>query len=143
MTAATAAAPSRTSVSPLPIVRQSVRDLLMSSASYHELDPESRKRMAALMVQVCNTAAALVIEEIESDSEVRGARIEDGGWRIEDGKTDRCDVGSRRSLACAADEDQTKPLGADTGDQGSRVENPASTIAVTNNTATPTRANTT
>jgi hypothetical protein len=70
MTAATVAAPRSVqscTTSPLPIVRQTVRDLLMSSQAYYELDPESRRRMAELMVQVCNTAASLVLEEMESD----------------------------------------------------------------------------
>jgi hypothetical protein len=54
---------------PLPVVRRVVRDLLLSSPSYRALDRDSQHEMAAAMVKVCYTAAALKREEIESDSD--------------------------------------------------------------------------
>jgi hypothetical protein len=52
---------------PLPLVRQTVRDLLLSSAAFHSLDPQRRQEIAQAMVKVCHTAVALLQEEIESD----------------------------------------------------------------------------
>ncbi len=43
---------------PAPEVRQTVRDLLMSSEAYHALDPEKKRAMAQAMVQVCQTAVS-------------------------------------------------------------------------------------
>ena len=56
---------------PMPVVRATVRDLLLSSPAYRELDPESRRRMAESMVRVCHTAVSLVKEELESDTDAR------------------------------------------------------------------------
>jgi hypothetical protein len=50
---------------PAPEVRQTVRDLLLSSESYHALDPEKKREMARAMVQVCQTAVSLLQEEAE------------------------------------------------------------------------------
>ena len=55
---------------PLPIVRQTVRELLLSSPAYHDLPAEQQKEMASLMVRVCDTAARLVQEEIASAANV-------------------------------------------------------------------------
>lgn len=56
---------------PLPIVRQSVRDLLISSPAYHQLSRDKQKEMASLMVRVCHAATSLLAEELESDREAR------------------------------------------------------------------------
>src|SRR5215475_12642122 len=53
---------------PLPIVRETVRDLLLSSAAYHSLDPEARKDTAQALVSVCHTAVSLLQEEARSSS---------------------------------------------------------------------------
>src|SRR5215475_7696507 len=52
---------------PLPIVRQTVRDLLLSSAAYHSLDPEQKQQIAKSLVTVCQTAVSLLKEEAKSD----------------------------------------------------------------------------
>lgn len=51
---------------PLPIVRQTVRDILHCCPAFSELDPPKRKELAQAMVKVCNTAAMLIVEEIDS-----------------------------------------------------------------------------
>src|SRR6185369_9439460 len=53
---------------PLPVVRETVRDLLLSSAAYHELDPGKRQEVAQALVRVCQTAVSLIKEEAKSDS---------------------------------------------------------------------------
>jgi hypothetical protein len=58
--------PSTGSGSPLPIVRQTVRDLLLSSAAYHSLDAEKRHAIAQALVTVCQTAVSLLEEEAHS-----------------------------------------------------------------------------
>ncbi len=55
----------------LPLVRGTVRSLLLASPSYQELDEAQRKRMAASMVRVSHAAAALLHEEMQSDREAR------------------------------------------------------------------------
>ena len=60
--------PERQNQQPLPIVRQTVRDLLLSSAAYHSLDPEQRQQIAKSLVTVCQTAVSLLKEEANSDS---------------------------------------------------------------------------
>jgi hypothetical protein len=58
----------RPAIDPLPHVRQSVRDLLLSSAAFHELDPESRRSLAQALVTVCHAAVALFQEEAQGDA---------------------------------------------------------------------------
>src|SRR3712207_2937727 len=52
---------------PLPLVRSTVRDVLLAAPTFHELPPADRRRLAEAMVTVCNAAASLLREEIESD----------------------------------------------------------------------------
>jgi hypothetical protein len=52
---------------PLPVVRETVRDLLLSSAAYHSLDSDKRREIARAMVTVCQTAVSLLEEEARSD----------------------------------------------------------------------------
>jgi hypothetical protein len=51
---------------PLPVVRKTVRDLLLSSAAYQSLDPETRRETAQALVSVCHTAVSLLEEEARS-----------------------------------------------------------------------------
>ncbi len=51
---------------PFPLVRETVRSLLLSSPAYLKLDPRSRHQMARDMVRVSHAAATLLREEIES-----------------------------------------------------------------------------
>lgn len=51
---------------PQPLVRQAVRDLLLSSAAYHSLDPQTRQETARALVTVCQTAVSLLAEEATS-----------------------------------------------------------------------------
>ncbi|MCB0208151.1 MAG: hypothetical protein KDJ52_02400 [Anaerolineae bacterium] len=62
---------------PLPVVRQTVRDLLLASPAYHELPPEQQREMASLMVRVCDTAARLVQEDMTSTAEVQALLVRD------------------------------------------------------------------
>jgi hypothetical protein len=59
---------------PLPVVRKTVRALLLSSPAYHALDRDGREQLARSMVRVCHAAAALIREEAESDNLVRQSR---------------------------------------------------------------------
>lgn len=61
-----------TSESPSTLIRETVRDLLLSSAAYHSLDPEKRSEIAKSMVNVCQTAVSLLAEEANT-SEMVGA----------------------------------------------------------------------
>ena len=56
---------------PLPIVRATVRSLLLSSPSYLALEQPRRDKLAKAMVRVCTTAASLIQEEMESDREAQ------------------------------------------------------------------------
>ncbi len=47
-------------------VRAAVRNLLLSAASFHGLDPIQRREVAQATVKVCQTAVALLREEAES-----------------------------------------------------------------------------
>ncbi len=58
---------------PLPIVREAVRAILLSSPAYLQLSPEERRQLARAMVRVCDTAASLIGEEMESHDEARRA----------------------------------------------------------------------
>lgn len=60
------------SAAPLPHVRETVRALLLSTPAYGELDGSQRRKLAAAMVKVCQSAADLVQEELAS--EARAAR---------------------------------------------------------------------
>ncbi len=51
---------------PLPLVRQTVRAILLSSPAYSTLDAASRRQMAEAMVKVCHRAALLIREETDS-----------------------------------------------------------------------------
>jgi hypothetical protein len=57
----------------LPIVRTAVRDLLMSAPAYYQLSANEQRQLASLLVKVCQTAAALLVEEVESDQQAREA----------------------------------------------------------------------
>ena len=48
---------------PLPEVRTAVRDLLLSTRGFEELDPEQRRQVAQGMVRICHAAAMLQREE--------------------------------------------------------------------------------
>jgi hypothetical protein len=54
----------------LPLVRNVVRNLLLSSAAYQELDTETRREVAQKLVTVCDTAVRLIQKERELDREV-------------------------------------------------------------------------
>ena len=56
---------------PLPFIRETVRALLLATPAYQELGPADRRRMAELMVRICQTVAALIHEEIDSDQQVQ------------------------------------------------------------------------
>ena len=56
---------------PLPLVRATVRSLLLSTPSYNELAGTRRRKLAEAMVRVCHAAAALIQEEIVSDADAR------------------------------------------------------------------------
>lgn len=71
-------APQVSDRSPLPIVRKAVRELLLSSAAFHSLNPKSRLEIAHALVKVCNTAASLIREETESIEVVGPAQSESG-----------------------------------------------------------------
>jgi hypothetical protein len=85
---------------PLPLVRRTVRKLLLASAAFEELDPDRKREVATAMVRVCQTAIALLREELESDAMARRA-----GER---------DVGAAQSLATntAIPPDRRAPLAA-------------------------------
>ena len=71
--AAAAAAATRQTVDPLPVVRETVRELLMASPAYAALDDERRRALARDMVRVCHAAAMLVREEMDASSETSEA----------------------------------------------------------------------
>src|SRR5258706_5441076 len=48
---------------PNPVVRESVRELLLSSAAFHDLEHDKRRDLAQALVEVCDTAVALLQEE--------------------------------------------------------------------------------
>ena len=50
----------------LPAVRETVRELLLSSPAYGDLDPAKRRELAQALVKVCDIAAALLEEETRS-----------------------------------------------------------------------------
>src|SRR5262245_5908818 len=50
----------------LPIVRRTVRELLLASPAYTELDAQKRQALARDMVRVCHAAATLIREEIDT-----------------------------------------------------------------------------
>lgn len=70
------AARARHGPTPLPIVRQTVRDLLLASPAFFDLSHSEQREMAALMVRVCDTAARLIQEEAESEAEI-GTLLQD------------------------------------------------------------------
>jgi hypothetical protein len=45
---------------PLPVVRDTVRALLVASPGYAELDADKRRALAHAMVHVCHVAAGLI-----------------------------------------------------------------------------------
>ena len=63
---------------PLPPVRAAVRELLLSTPAFQQLDPASRRSLAAAMVKVCHAAASLIREELESDEAAREAMAREG-----------------------------------------------------------------
>lgn len=52
-------------------VRETVRAILLSSPAYHELGAEQQRALAMAMVRVCQTAASLLREEMESEAQIR------------------------------------------------------------------------
>jgi hypothetical protein len=52
---------------PPAVVRETVRNLLLSSASYHTLPAEQRRDIAQSLVKVCHTAVTLLQEEARND----------------------------------------------------------------------------
>jgi hypothetical protein len=56
---------------PLPVVRQTVRAILLSSPAYSALDAASRRQMAEAMVKVCHRAALLIREEADSHQQAQ------------------------------------------------------------------------
>jgi hypothetical protein len=48
---------------PAPLVRDTVRHLLQSSAAFHALEPGKRRDIARALVSVCDTAVSLIAEE--------------------------------------------------------------------------------
>jgi hypothetical protein len=58
----------------LPVVRETVRSLLLSSPAYYELPPEKRNALAHSMVRVCQAASELIREEMESNDEIAPRR---------------------------------------------------------------------
>jgi hypothetical protein len=48
-----------------------VRDILTASPSYHKLDPEQKRQLAASMVRVCEAGSSLLREEHENRSRTR------------------------------------------------------------------------
>jgi uncharacterized membrane protein YgcG len=61
----------RAVVEPSPYIRETVRAILLASPAYQELDPVRRRALAASMVRVCQTAATLLRDEMESDALVQ------------------------------------------------------------------------
>jgi hypothetical protein len=66
---------------PLPVVRDTVRSILVASPGYAELDPDKRRELAHAMVQVCQVAAGLIREEVESDRDARAAATAESEMR--------------------------------------------------------------
>jgi hypothetical protein len=56
---------------PLPAVRSAVRELLTRTPAFRALDPEARRAISQAMVQVCQLAAQLLVEEAQSDADVQ------------------------------------------------------------------------
>jgi len=81
---------------PLPVVRQTVRDLLLRSPAYHALSPKQQREMASLMVRVCDTAARLVHEDMTSTAEVQSLLAQQQA--VESGKTDGANMGRDQPL---------------------------------------------
>jgi len=63
-----------TAGAPLPsrAVREAVRDLLLSAASYHQLPSEERRDIAQAMTKVCQAAVSLLQEEAHSEEIAAG-----------------------------------------------------------------------
>ncbi len=61
-------------VSPSPVVRGAVRDLLSSSQAFHSLSPDERKAAAQAMVKVCQTAVSLMQEEADAHAATASSR---------------------------------------------------------------------
>jgi hypothetical protein len=59
---------------PAPEVRTAVRNLLLSSAAFHDLTHDEQRAVARSMVRVSDTALKLLAEEAESASLVEAAR---------------------------------------------------------------------
>lgn len=76
--------PSHSASVPLPVVRQSVKALLLASPAYQELDPQSQRTLAHKMVSVCQTAAGLILEEIDSEQTVRDLEGKSEAGEFED-----------------------------------------------------------
>ena len=69
----------RLSTDPLPVIRKTVRELLLSCPSYNRLSQPARKELAQAMVKVSQTAAMLILEEIDSNNEVQELRSKTHG----------------------------------------------------------------
>ena len=83
----------------LPGVRTTVRQLLLSSPAYTELDAIDRRRLAASLVDVCSTATALLEEERDSEralSETSGAQANSSRDHFRHAVRRVCPAGSHR-----------------------------------------------
>jgi hypothetical protein len=66
---------------PLPVVRQAVREILLASPGFEQLESDKRRELAHSMVQVCHIAASLIREEAESDQLAHAAAAEESAAR--------------------------------------------------------------
>jgi hypothetical protein len=62
-TSSSARSPAHGSDDPAPEVRAAVRDVLLGTPAYREMDPEQRRQLAQGMVRICHAAAMLQREE--------------------------------------------------------------------------------
>jgi hypothetical protein len=111
------APPISTLPDPLPVVRQTVRELLVASPAYRALDATRRRELAEAMVKVCLRAAALLKEEAEAEGKIaleQTERVRSTDAAQRNGNNSRSDRGSV-SLAQAATDD-----GSSSSDSGSR-----------------------
>ena len=83
--------------SPTPEVRQTVRDLLLSSAAYHSLEPAERRDIAQALVKVCETAVSLIREEQSSPASAPLAVAQSAGSQFSGVATDKL-AGTTRAV---------------------------------------------
>ncbi|MEM6252891.1 MAG: hypothetical protein AAF821_08210 [Cyanobacteria bacterium P01_D01_bin.156] len=90
-----------TTKTPLPVVRQSVKALLLESPAYQELDPKSQRNLAHKMVDVCQTAVGLILEEMISENTVRALEETSETLNLEDLPTGENEIELSPPLATA------------------------------------------